>query len=436
MSEQTGNLGGVDGKTIDEGTPPTFRMWLRRGDDVTSHPLEERTMTVGSATDSDFVLPTLAPTHLRLWTKRGRAFVESQGDPVQTRLNGRPLPTGVQTRVGPQDALTAMDTTFTFEPTDAVGVRLRFRLEGSLAWERVVEGRDFTIGRSRECDVVLPRERVSREHLRVVYREGRLMVVDLNSTTGTSINHHRLGAPVALEPEDVVVIDGVRIEMSVSRDRSVNPFDDLEPPAWLFDGDANDRLATVADGLPAVAEGPAEAPARFALDLRFAGTELGVYEVVDTVVVGRADSCSLAIDTPSLSPQHARFTRDAGRLTVHDLGTSRGTYVNGRRIADHTVLLEGDRVELGPVTFGVLGLDADHPVVDERKATMETRDSSPQTSQPKAHRQPHPFSDVTAETTVAPNNARRGPVATREAFIKQTPLRTDEEKNTDGDTDP
>ncbi len=421
------SLDGDDGRTVEEGDAAAFRLWFRRGDDVQHRALVERTMVVGAEENCDIVLPTLAPRHLRMWTKRGRAFVESQGDPLKTRLNGQPLPTGVPTRVGPQDTLVANDVSLTFEPTNAVGIRIRFRLEGNLAWERVVQGRDFTVGRSRECDVVLPRERVSREHLRVVYREGRLMAVDLNSTTGTSINHHRVTAPVALAPEDVVVIDGVRIELSVSCDRSVNPFDDLEPPAWLFDGEANDRLKTV-DGLP-IDDRPAEAVARFALDLRFAGTELGVYEVVDTVVVGRADTCSLAIDTPALSLQHARFTREGGRLTVHDLGTSRGTYVNGRRIADHTVLLEGDRVELGPVTFSVLALDPDHPVVEEEGAKTTAPDADHLgRAEPRAR---HPlFNDVTAEgapatDAVATEEAKRPP---SDPFAGPPTLRTEEDR--------
>ncbi len=206
------------------------------------------------------------------------------------------------------------------------------------------------------------------------------MVIDLRSTTGTSVNHERLLQAATLAPGDIVGIDGVRIEMSVSTDRSANPFDDAEPPAWLFDGEANDRLETLADGLP-VEEALVPLQARFALDLRFAGTELGVYEVVDRVVVGRAEDCSLSIDTPALSPKHARFEREGAALFVHDLGTSRGTYVNGRRVVDHTALLEGDRVELGPVTFVVIVLDPNHPIAEPEAGTARSPPGTDRTAE-------------------------------------------------------
>ena len=47
---------------------------------------------------------------------------------------------------------------------------------------------DITIGRAAENDVVIPKTNVSKRHARIVFKDGRLVVVDLNSTNGTFIN--------------------------------------------------------------------------------------------------------------------------------------------------------------------------------------------------------------------------------------------------------
>src|SRR4051812_11969721 len=55
-----------------------------------------------------------------------------------------------------------------------------------------------------------------------------------------------------------------------------------------------------------------------------------------------------------ISRVHARVFRDAaGRLTVEDLGSTNGTFVNGSRIAAVTPLGVGDRVRVGQTTMTV-----------------------------------------------------------------------------------
>ncbi len=50
------------------------------------------------------------------------------------------------------------------------------------------------------------------------------------------------------------------------------------------------------------------------------------------VLVGRAPHCDLVIDHPSVSKEHARFTLAKSQLTLMDLGSTNGTFVNGRRL--------------------------------------------------------------------------------------------------------
>jgi len=62
-----------------------------------------------------------------------------------------------------------------------------------------------------------------------------------------------------------------------------------------------------------------------------------------TFTVGRASACNLVIESAAVSKTHARFERTNAYLTVSDLGSANGTFVNGVRITT-VPLASGDRV--------------------------------------------------------------------------------------------
>jgi ABC-type multidrug transport system ATPase subunit len=67
-----------------------------------------------------------------------------------------------------------------------------------------------------------------------------------------------------------------------------------------------------------------------------------------TFVVGRTVDNDLTIDHPLVSRHHVRFTRSGSQWTVTDLGSTNGTFVNGRRLSSATATLAiGDVVDLG-----------------------------------------------------------------------------------------
>jgi pSer/pThr/pTyr-binding forkhead associated (FHA) protein len=73
--------------------------------------------------------------------------------------------------------------------------------------------------------------------------------------------------------------------------------------------------------------------------------------------IGRSASGPGTLGNDSeLSRRHARLGRDAeGRLTLEDLGSTNGTFVNGARIESPKVLSPGDEVELGATRLKVKG---------------------------------------------------------------------------------
>lgn len=63
-----------------------------------------------------------------------------------------------------------------------------------------------TIGRSRQCDVMIEDPNVSRTHAEVRPRGGSWVLTDLNSTNGSRLNGRRLDAPEVLKPGDEIEI--------------------------------------------------------------------------------------------------------------------------------------------------------------------------------------------------------------------------------------
>jgi two-component system response regulator AtoC len=73
------------------------------------------------------------------------------------------------------------------------------------------------------------------------------------------------------------------------------------------------------------------------------------------VVVGRALPSTLRIPDKRLSREHARFSLRDTRILVEDLGSTNGTWIQGRRIKSEEIEI-GDEVLLGHLTAEVLAL--------------------------------------------------------------------------------
>ncbi len=72
------------------------------------------------------------------------------------------------------------------------------------------------------------------------------------------------------------------------------------------------------------------------------------YPIDGEVVLGREPgSADVVLADPGISRRHAAIRAAAGRISVADLGSSNGTYVNGDRIRGEAELAAGDEIQLG-----------------------------------------------------------------------------------------
>lgn len=86
------------------------------------------------------------------------------------------------------------------------------------------------------------------------------------------------------------------------------------------------------------------------------GTEIPLKK--SKFVIGRASDCTLRAGSEAISRHHCAILRGEDGLTVRDLGSRNGTYVNGEKIEAETTLTSGDQVRVGTLEFRIdLGQD-------------------------------------------------------------------------------
>jgi pSer/pThr/pTyr-binding forkhead associated (FHA) protein len=74
------------------------------------------------------------------------------------------------------------------------------------------------------------------------------------------------------------------------------------------------------------------------------------YPIVGPTVVGRAPECTLRLDEAALSRQHARLIPTNDGLQIEDLGSTNGSFVNGKRV-QHALAKPGDEVGFDTLRF-------------------------------------------------------------------------------------
>ena len=167
------------------------------------------------------------------------------------------------------------------------------------------------VGKGPEVEgkVVLDNQRVSRNHLQLVYnKEGSLHVSDLNSTNGTFLN-------------------GIKLE--AGEDRVLKPKDKLQ-------------LAGVNGILIVVAK---------AKDNSVSNTQTDIIEKLKKkrrITIGRNSDCDIILDSETVSRSHARVESIGnGIYTLKDLGSRNGTFINGRKAKGIVEISLSDKIYIG-----------------------------------------------------------------------------------------
>ena len=170
----------------------------------------------------------------------------------------------------------------------------------------------LTIGRSASNDLMLPDNRVSRQHALIEQRAGDAVLTDLGSSNGTFVN----GRPV----------------------RSSYP---LQAGALIRLG--NTELVFHPTGGSHVPAPARRTPVQHGSQTR----KLALKGNGEVLTIGRGLDCDIVLADRYVSRHHARISNLPMVTLVQDLGSTHGTYVNGVRISQPTPLRPGDVIRIG-----------------------------------------------------------------------------------------
>ncbi len=261
---------------------------------------------------------------------------------------------------------------------------------------RVTEGKERGKFLSVDVDLLIGRHapedegrlggdpEISRRHARVSRGADRqLAIEDLGSANGTYVNGERIAAPRTLEAGDVIRIGKTVLEVT---DAASEPVFE-PPPAELPGFSAEARAVLVITAGNAV------------------GRRLTVGE--ELVIGRRAEGEGKLSDDVELSRRHARVIRSAGgQLTIEDLGSANGTFVNGERVRGRRTLKVGDSIRVGSTTMELAAPEAEPAppaaaAPSAAAAPPAAADAAPAPSGPVASARPAP--------PAAPATPRRRP---------------------------
>jgi len=123
----------------------------------------------------------------------------------------------------------------------------------------------------------------------------------------------------------------------------------------------------------------AKAPAFSIVIHEKGGTERREVFETSEVSVGRVQGNHIVLPKGNVSKRHARLLYRDGRFIVTDLNSTNGTYVNRRRIAQATIVREGDRIYVGDFVLRIEpeSESADAPVGAELERNTSRTESAP-----------------------------------------------------------
>ena len=69
--------------------------------------------------------------------------------------------------------------------------------------------------------------------------------------------------------------------------------------------------------------------------------------------IGRDDDCQLRTSNPYVSHRHCELLTEDDKIILRDCNSTNGTFINGQKVEQQAELHEGDRLNVGPMSFVV-----------------------------------------------------------------------------------
>jgi pSer/pThr/pTyr-binding forkhead associated (FHA) protein/tetratricopeptide (TPR) repeat protein len=205
----------------------------------------------------------------------------------------------------------------------------------------------IVIGRDESADIRVDDKKISRRHASFKLMDGEPWVEDLGSSNGVRLNGKRVDTRTKFGPNDQLRVGSFFVTVKGPSEATASSMFDQPPrtearkkPVVEKTSDPSTRGKKRDESLPSIT----------GRDDPVKGRRFDVQRGEN--IVGRLEECDIPILDGSVSRQHARIVFSRDRVTVTDLGSSNGTFVNDTRV-DMAELAHADRLRAGNINFDV-----------------------------------------------------------------------------------
>lgn len=243
---------------------------------------------------------------------------------------------------------------------------LRLELGRNEGKEWVIDKPMMTLGRHERADIPLFGDaNVSPNHAVIQKQGGSYVVVDQGSTVGIGVNGQRVSQHV-LQPNDVIQLGSVNLRFitknvkapkrgpepgraqafPVGGQMPVQPIQPMQPqmPQMQMGQPVFDPTVAIQAQMPV-----SQAPTLLALDGPLTGQR---FPLTMPLELGReSQQVPLAFDS-SASRRHTRIEPQGTQISVSDLGSTNGTFINGQRVTNG-IAKTGDIIKVGATSFRI-----------------------------------------------------------------------------------
>ncbi len=190
------------------------------------------------------------------------------------------------------------------------------------------------VGSDPQGHVVLDQPGIAARHCEIATGEGQAILRVATPGSEVTVNGAKIVATAAVRPGDLLTFG--RIQARV-----------VAVETALGSAAASPRAAAVSDS--------GATRLRMALPkyvLRgVSGAAFGkTFPVAQQMTIGRQQDCEISIPSEEISRRHASVKPTPDGLLVEDLGSSNGTYINGKRVQSG-VLRPGEELRLDQIRF-------------------------------------------------------------------------------------
>lgn len=201
--------------------------------------------------------------------------------------------------------------------------------QGRSAAEISFDQGSYTIGRVDGNDVVLPSNSVSRTHARIFVSNNKCYIDDLGSANGVFVNGNQIRERTEINNGSKIRIGEYTLYLEYKDQSESAGTQDVLKTQIVSQGQAGYKIVRIAD--------------------KFAGEEFMLTDAANTI--GRTEDNYILLSDQSISRNHANITILGNTFSVKDLGSSNGTFVNGKRVNGDTAIQPGDQIRFGNVSF-------------------------------------------------------------------------------------